>query len=77
MLELRNRVKVLQGKLDKQKELTNTLEESLRAHPKPQEKAVAIDTGPGAEASTSKSSKVCTTHFKLKNTVHPNYSIPD
>lgn len=37
VLELRNRVKVLQGKLDKQKELTNSLEESLKGQPKLQD----------------------------------------
>lgn len=56
VLELRNRVKVLQGKLDKQKALTNSLEESLKAQSKSQEKVV--DTGTGADASALKSSKV-------------------
>lgn len=34
VLELQNRVKVLQGKLDKQKEQTKVLEESLKTRPK-------------------------------------------
>lgn len=39
VLELRKRVKVLEGKLDKQKELTKSLEDSLKAQPKTPEHA--------------------------------------
>jgi hypothetical protein len=76
VLELRNRNKVLQGKLDKQKELTNALEESLRAQPKShehaglsggQQKAPKVtDTGAASHTTAVKTSRVCTgdhTHF--------------